>query len=100
MHELDPLPPMPPLSTEKVVMRARDMGRGEPLAILDPPHEEVDQNRSMRRTWDFSEQPRDWHGRYTFKRYTWWERWQKWVAERERKRRHKRSTNSIARRSR
>ena len=27
---------MPPLSTEKVVMRAKDMGRGEPLAILDP----------------------------------------------------------------
>lgn len=26
---------MPPLSTEKVVLQARDMGQGEPLAILD-----------------------------------------------------------------
>ncbi|SRR6266571_6212501 len=31
---------MPPLSTEKAVMRARDMGFGEPLAILDPLPEE------------------------------------------------------------
>ncbi len=27
---------MPPLSTEKVVMQAQDMGYGEPLAMLDP----------------------------------------------------------------
>src|SRR5216684_2493012 len=31
---------MPPLSTEKVVMRTCDMGFGEPLAILDPLSEE------------------------------------------------------------
>ncbi len=31
---------MPPLSIEKIVMRARDMGFGEPLAFLDPLPEE------------------------------------------------------------
>jgi hypothetical protein len=31
---------MPPLSIEKVVMQARDMGFGEPLAFLDPLPEE------------------------------------------------------------